>query len=241
MTRKSPGLQAGAFLGKKKSARRGSNPRTPPWQGGVVPLYYSRVQDALYLIMHGMSSRFSDIRSAQSRNRTNDTGIFSPLLYQLSYLGEVCVTPCRRPGSNRYGYHYPRDFKSRASASSATPAVLSDTERGLPSFQEWAEVDSNHRSNLQQIYSLSPLATRESAHNVLTKHNNNITVLKKQALFSLFQKCGAPLKKRRSDARALPCKALKNGLLLEYRQEDHSDSEKHQTDQNERHEVVLAV
>ena len=26
------------------------------------------------------------------------------------------------------------------------------------------EVDSNHRSNLQQIYSLSPLATRESVH-----------------------------------------------------------------------------
>ena len=29
---------------------------------------------------------------------------------------------------------------------------------------EWMEVDSNHRSNLQQIYSLSPLATRESIH-----------------------------------------------------------------------------
>ena len=28
----------------------------------------------------------------------------------------------------------------------------------------WMEVDSNHRSNLQQIYSLSPLATRESIH-----------------------------------------------------------------------------
>ena len=26
------------------------------------------------------------------------------------------------------------------------------------------EVDSNHRSNLQQIYSLPPLATRESIH-----------------------------------------------------------------------------
>ena len=26
--------------------------------------------------------------SAQGRNRTSDTGIFSPLLYQLSYLGE---------------------------------------------------------------------------------------------------------------------------------------------------------
>ena len=29
---------------------------------------------------------------------------------------------------------------------------------------EWAGVDSNHRSNLQQIYSLSPLATREPTH-----------------------------------------------------------------------------
>ena len=29
---------------------------------------------------------------------------------------------------------------------------------------EWTEVDSNHRSKMQQIYSLSPLATRESAH-----------------------------------------------------------------------------
>ncbi len=32
------------------------------------------------------------------------------------------------------------------------------------------EVDSNHRSNLQQIYSLSPLATRESIHMMLTHH-----------------------------------------------------------------------
>ena len=30
---------------------------------------------------------------------------------------------------------------------------------------KWMEVDSNHRSNLQQIYSLSPLATRESIQN----------------------------------------------------------------------------
>ena len=32
------------------------------------------------------------------------------------------------------------------------------------------EVDSNHRSNLQQIYSLSPLATRESIHMKLLLH-----------------------------------------------------------------------
>ena len=31
-------------------------------------------------------------------------------------------------------------------------------------LSNWMEVDSNHRSNLQQIYSLSPLATRESIH-----------------------------------------------------------------------------
>ncbi len=29
---------------------------------------------------------------------------------------------------------------------------------------QWMGVDSNHRSNLQQIYSLSPLATREPIH-----------------------------------------------------------------------------
>ena len=29
------------------------------------------------------------ISGAQTRNRTKDTGIFSPLLYQLSYLGII--------------------------------------------------------------------------------------------------------------------------------------------------------
>ena len=32
------------------------------------------------------------------------------------------------------------------------------------SAYKWMEVDSNHRSNLQQIYSLPPLATREPIH-----------------------------------------------------------------------------
>ena len=34
------------------------------------------------------------------------------------------------------------------------------------------EVDSNHRSNLQQIYSLSPLATRESIQILLLNGTN---------------------------------------------------------------------
>ena len=36
----------------------------------------------------------------------------------------LIIHECRRPESNRYGYHYPRDFKSRASASSATAAAI---------------------------------------------------------------------------------------------------------------------
>ena len=47
----------------------------------------------------------------------------------------------------------------------------------------WTEMDSNHRSNLQQIYSLSPLATRESAHIILTSQNDIIKIMKKQAFF----------------------------------------------------------
>ena len=34
--------------------------------------------------------------SAQGRNRTTDTGIFSPLLYQLSYLGVIRPRATRR-------------------------------------------------------------------------------------------------------------------------------------------------
>ena len=54
------------------SGRRDLNPRPPPWQGGVLPLNYFRASPG-----------------AESRNRTSDTGIFSPLLYRLSYLGKV--------------------------------------------------------------------------------------------------------------------------------------------------------
>ncbi len=52
-----------------KSARRDSNSRPSPWQGDALPLSHSRIY------------------GAQNRNRTSDTWIFSPLLYQLSYLG----------------------------------------------------------------------------------------------------------------------------------------------------------
>ena len=53
------------------SGLRGSNSLPPPWQGGALP-------DELNPHQVG----------ASGRNRTNDTRIFSPLLYQLSYRGK---------------------------------------------------------------------------------------------------------------------------------------------------------
>ena len=39
--------------------------------------------------MKAKTNNFRDLSGAQSRNRTSDTRIFNPLLYQLSYLGAV--------------------------------------------------------------------------------------------------------------------------------------------------------
>ena len=134
------------------SARRDSNPRPSPWQGDTPPLSHSRTERVMgieptYLAWKASvlplnyTRIYHVIPNAQSRNRTSDTRIFSPLLYRLSYLG-----------------------------------------------RNWMEVDSNHRSNLQQIYSLSPLATRESIHMVLTLINYIINPGELQALFQLFCK-----------------------------------------------------
>ena len=43
----------------------------------------SPLRGRLFLIIHCKKNK----KNAQSRNRTSDTRIFSPLLYQLSYLG----------------------------------------------------------------------------------------------------------------------------------------------------------
>ena len=52
------------------SGLRGSNPPPRPWQGRALP-----------------NELNPHLGGASGRNRTNDTGIFSPLLYQLSYRG----------------------------------------------------------------------------------------------------------------------------------------------------------
>ncbi len=63
---------------KKQSGRRDSNSRPSPWQGDVLPLNYTRRVRPLDLAA-----------SAESQNRTDDTAIFSRVLYQLSYLGQL--------------------------------------------------------------------------------------------------------------------------------------------------------
>ncbi len=60
------------------SGRWDSNPRPSPWQGDVLPLYYARI-------------RQPTTESAETQNRTVDTAIFSRVLYQLSYLGDILL------------------------------------------------------------------------------------------------------------------------------------------------------
>ena len=110
-------------------------------------------------MLHLLYSLPSFEDNAQNRNRTSDTRIFSPLLYRLSYLGihtNVWVAGA--------GFE-PTTFGlwARRATRLLHPAMISHYSTFLLNMQ-WAEVDSNHRSKLQQIYSLSPLATRESTH-----------------------------------------------------------------------------
>ena len=118
-------------------------------------------------MLHLLYSLPSFEDSAQNRNRTSDTRIFSPLLYRLSYLGihtNVWVAGA--------GFE-PTTFGlwARRATRLLHPAMISHYSTFFLNMQ-WAEVDSNHRSKLQQIYSLSPLATRESTHNII--HKNSI-------------------------------------------------------------------
>ena len=59
------------------SGRRGSNSLPRPWQGRALP-------DELRPHLTPIFQR----HGASGRSRTNDTRIFSPLLYQLSYRGK---------------------------------------------------------------------------------------------------------------------------------------------------------
>ena len=73
------------------SGLRGSNPPPRPWQGRALPNE-----------LNPHCGKMFSAAGASDRNRTNDTGIFSPLLYQLSYRGKILLLQDWRPewGSN---------------------------------------------------------------------------------------------------------------------------------------------
>ena len=79
------------------SGRRGSNSLPPPWQGGALPdelrPHIRKNKSDLVLLKGG----------ASDRNRTNDTGIFSPLLYRLSYRGIGAISACAEMAATRIG------------------------------------------------------------------------------------------------------------------------------------------
>ena len=56
------------------------------------------------------------------------------------------------------------------------------------------EVDSNHRSNLQQIYSLSPLATREAIHIRADERTRTVNLLITNQLLCQLSHIGLFLK-----------------------------------------------
>ena len=98
-----------------KSDRRDSNPRPQPWQGctpPTEPLSHKRVMgiEPTYLAWKASVLPLNYTRTifnlfwqnAQNRNRTSDTRIFSPLLYQLSYLGKPVSFLASRLTSDYY-------------------------------------------------------------------------------------------------------------------------------------------
>ena len=82
---------------------------------------------------------------APERSRTHNLLIRSQTLYPIElrahYYNNIKLTKwCRGPESNRYGSHLPQDFKSCASASSATPATLerkTGFEPATPTLARW--------------------------------------------------------------------------------------------------------
>ena len=75
---------------------------------------------------------------AQGQNRTADTGIFSPLLYQLSYLGEVAwpaaVDAQARPAGN---YNFVLRLRQAEHAYSPGGATKTDARSGVVTQAAW--------------------------------------------------------------------------------------------------------
>ena len=72
----------GHLVSENWSGRWDSNPRPSPWQGDALPLSHFRLLKLMWNSVMPAGSR-----RAEGQSRTGDTGIFSAVLYHLSYLG----------------------------------------------------------------------------------------------------------------------------------------------------------
>ena len=67
--------------------------------------------------------------------------------------------------------------KSRLSNPVSSPTTKKTNTFWCWSFLWWGRTDSNHRSETQQIYSLSPLATRELPHILFSLSKQNMRII----------------------------------------------------------------
>ena len=96
---------------RPQSERRDSNPRPPPWQGGVLPLNYVRISIQKKCRLHDLNTRPSDYKSDALPTE------LSRLIYYILMRVKGLEPP--RPKAP--------DPKSGASANSAKPALMTRT------------------------------------------------------------------------------------------------------------------
>ena len=97
-------------------------------------LVHNKVNPRISMKFGGLPYYFSLQRGA-TRNRTGDTRIFSPLLYQLSY-GTICVCGCK----DRYYFFICKSFFEKyfpfyGSASALASILLNSNRRVIASLE----------------------------------------------------------------------------------------------------------
>ena len=137
---------------------KGIEPSSSAWKAEVLPLNYTRM---IKLKIDGREDRIRTCdplvpnqvlyqaellpvnNGAPERSRTPNLLIRSQTLYPIELRAHLKEIKCRGPVSNRHGSHLPQDFKSCASANSATPAYNLALERktgfepATPTLARW--------------------------------------------------------------------------------------------------------
>src|SRR5690606_35575199 len=125
---------------------------TTPWSQTKCSTKLSYIPNMSIKIYYG----------APGRSRTHNLLIRSQTLYPIELRAHIVYKRwCRGPESNRHGDHSPQDFKSCASASSATPAFLERKTRfelATPTLARWCSTTELLPQNAYDIvYSDSSL------------------------------------------------------------------------------------